>query len=475
MLFNSISFLFFLPVIFFLYWFVFRNNKNQQNFVLILASYIFYAFWDWRFLFLLGFSTLLDYLSGIFIADATEVRWKKIWMRLSIFINLSVLCYFKYVNFFIDSIIIFINSLGFDCNSYSLNILLPIGISFYTFHGISYVLDNYYGRIRPTRNFIEYSLFVSYFPLLVAGPIERATHLLPQLGRIRSFSYNLAVSGTYLIIWGFFKKLVIADNLAPLVDAIFNSPEEQSMISLIFGAIGFAFQVYGDFSGYTDIARGVSRLFGIELILNFNFPYFSKSIPEFWSRWHISLSSWLNDYVFTPLALQLRHYDRWGVFFAVFTTFLISGFWHGAGFSYIAWGAYHGFLYVPYIFSKKGLKTMVNKKQEIIGLKDIPSVLLTFVLVSIGYILFRSESIEMTLNYLRSMNSITFNLTFIKTNTHWILLFKSLIGIGIMFAVEYLIIVKHKTFNRYFYLFLLFLMLILGSFQDSTSFIYFQF
>jgi D-alanyl-lipoteichoic acid acyltransferase DltB (MBOAT superfamily) len=281
-----------------------------------------------------------------------------------------------------------------------LNIILPIGISFYTFHGISYVLDNYYGRIKATTNIVEYSLFVSFFPLLVAGPIERATHLLPQLTKKREFNYVQSVEGCRLILWGMFKKVVIADSLAPIVEDIFSNYQNHNGITLIIGVIGFAFQVYGDFSGYTDIARGISKLLGIELILNFNFPYFSRSIPEFWSRWHISLSSWLNDYIFTPLALNFRHRGKVGIFIAIFTTFIISGFWHGAGLNFIAWGAYYGLLYIPYVFSKKGIKSMVSKKTDQLQFSHLPKIILTFLLVCLGYVFFRSPNISHSFQFL---------------------------------------------------------------------------
>ena len=409
MLFNSLEFLIFFPVVFFLHWFVFKKNKSSQNLFLIIVSYFFYSCWDWRFSFLLGFSTILDYYSGIIISNSNDLKTKRNWMRLSIFVNLGILCYFKYTNFFIDSFIQLFQNIGFQCDYSTLKIILPIGISFYTFHGISYVLDNYYGRIKATTNIVEYSLFVSFFPLLVAGPIERATHLLPQLTKKREFNYFQSVEGCRLIIWGMFKKVVIADSLAPIVDEIFSNYQHHNGLTLIIGVVGFAFQVYGDFSGYTDIARGISKLLGIELILNFNFPYFSRSIPEFWSRWHISLSSWLNDYVFTPLALNFRNNGKIGIFIAIFTTFIISGFWHGAGLHFILWGGYYGLLYIPYIFSKKGIKSMVSKKNEIVRVTDIPRILLTFSLVCIGYVFFRAENMDMAFNYLNCLFSSLIN------------------------------------------------------------------
>lgn len=399
MLFNSVAFFIFLIFSFVLYWFAFSNKKDGQNFFLVVASFVFYSFWDWRFSGLLLFSVMLNYYGGIFIDSAGDQRKKYKRLFAVVVLNLLILIYFKYFNFFITSFNGFLSALGYNGDTQLLNIVLPIGISFYTFHGLSYVLDLYYSRIRPNKNILEYTVFVTYFPLLVAGPIERATHLLPQLKEKRVFNYQQGVQGLELILWGLFKKLVIADSLAPFVSNFFSNPSQYNSITLIFGAIAFAFQVYGDFSGYTDIARGVSKLFGIELLLNFNYPYFSKSIPEFWSRWHISLSTWLNDYVFMPIALKYRELGKHGIFIAVFITFIISGFWHGSSWHYVAWGAYHGILYIPFVYRGKGLRSIFGAKHKKIGVADYPAILLTFILVLIGYVLFRAESIENAIAY----------------------------------------------------------------------------
>ena len=475
MLFNSFEFLFFLPVVFLLYWFVFSKNKTQQNATLLISSYIFYSFWDWKFSFLLAFSTILDYTSGILIDKSETLQKKKLWMRLSIITNIGLLCYFKYFNFFIDSFIKLINHLGVHADPYTLNIILPIGISFYTFHGVSYVLDIYYGRIKAHKNIIDYSLFVSYFPLLVAGPIERATHLLPQLKEKREFKYSQGVEGCRLILWGMFKKVVIADSLAPIVNDIFNNYQEYNSITLILGVLGFAFQVYGDFSGYTDIARGVSKLFGIDLILNFNYPYFSKSIPEFWSRWHISLSSWLNDYVFTPLALNFRNWGKNGIFLAVFLTFVISGLWHGAAWHFIAWGAYHGLLYIPSIYSKKGLKSMVKKKNDnAFFWKDLPKIALTFTLVCFGYLLFRASSLTEALGYFKRIITELFTETSSILNLHHVNLFflcliTLILGDWFMGFGEQRLKLKSK------FIILPMIILIVLFWGGNSAFIYFQF
>jgi alginate O-acetyltransferase complex protein AlgI len=407
MLFNSFSFLIFLPIVFILYWLVFSKTKSFQNIFLLIVSYIFYSFWDWRFSFLLAFSTLLDYSSGLLIDNALSHKKKKLWMRISLIINIGLLCYFKYFNFFIDSFSLALEALHLKIDTFTLQIILPVGISFYTFHGVSYVLDIYYGRIKSEKNIVDYSLFVSFFPLLVAGPIERATHLLPQLKQKKVFDFTKAFDGLKLIFWGLFKKVVIADSLAPIVSQIFNNYQNETGIHLIFGALAFAFQIYGDFSGYTDMARGIARLLGVDLILNFNSPYLSRSIPEFWSRWHISLSSWLNDYVFKSFALKYRNFGRFGLFISVMFTFLISGFWHGAGFNFILWGFYHGLLYLPVIYSSKGLKHMVQikKENEIYSLNSLLQIVKTFALVCIGYILFRSPNLTSAIGYFKNILS----------------------------------------------------------------------
>ena len=295
MLFNSLNFAIFLPIVFILYWFATKGNLRLQNILLLVASYFFYACWDWRFLFLLIFSTLLDYFTGIKIHEAVSRKNKIIWLWLSIGINLGFLGVFKYYNFFADSFAHALSLLGLQANFVTLQVILPVGISFYTFHGLSYVLDIYYKRIKPERNFIDYSVFVSFFPLLVAGPIERATHLLPQILKKREFDYAKAVDGLRQILWGLFKKMVIADSCAEYANTIFNNSAAYSGTTLVLGALFFAFQIYCDFSGYSDIALGTARLFGIDLLRNFAFPYFSRDIAEFWRRWHISLSSWFRD------------------------------------------------------------------------------------------------------------------------------------------------------------------------------------
>ena len=403
MFFNSLVFAIFLPIVFILYWFVFNKNKSTQNAVLILASYYFYSCWDWRFLFLLVFSTFLDYYTGIQIEKAKEEGVRKFWFWLSISMNLGFLGIFKYYNFFADSFSEMLNGFGLQTSPLLLNVILPVGISFYTFHGLSYVIDIYLKRIKAEYNFVDYSLFVSYFPLLVAGPIERATHLLPQVKVKRSFDYQKAKEGIYQFIWGLLKKVVIADTCATYANAIFDHYESMNSLSLILGAVYFAFQIYGDFSGYSDMALGMSKLFGIDLLRNFNYPYFSRDIAEFWRRWHISLSSWFRDYLYIPLggsnggmAIKIRN---------TFIIFLVSGFWHGANWTFIAWGFINALYFLPLLLLKTNRSNMemVSLNWNLSSVRVFFNILSTFVLTCLAWIFFRAKSIGDAFDYIKRM------------------------------------------------------------------------
>jgi len=404
MLFNSLDFAIFFPIVFICYWFIFNKSLKLQNGFLLAASYFFYSCWDWRFLFLLMFSTLLDFYTGqkIYNLKSTD---RKIWLWVSIATNLGFLILFKYFNFFIDSFSNVFSILGYTFSGWSLNVILPVGISFYTFHGLSYVVDIYNDRTKPVSNFINYSVFVSFFPLLVAGPIERATHLLPQIEKKRHFDYNLAVNGLRQLLWGLFKKLVIADNCAQYANQVFNDQYEYSGSSLALGAVFFAFQIYGDFSGYTDMASGVAKILGIRLLKNFSYPYFSRDIAEFWRRWHISLSSWFRDYVYIPLGgsrvsllKQVRN---------VFIVFLLSGFWHGANWTFIVWGLLHACYFLPSLLIGTNRSNIDNDFTitGILGLKNLSRMAFTFLLVTIGWIFFRSDSLTLAIDYIAAIFS----------------------------------------------------------------------
>ena len=394
MLFNSLEFALFLPIVFVLYWFVFPKSISKQNLLILLASYIFYAWWDWRFLFLLFFSTFLDYFSGLKIEQSKTNAHSKFWLILSIGINLGFLGFFKYYNFFVTELTNAIANAGIVINPWTLKVILPVGISFYTFHGLSYIIDVYKKRIIAERNFVDYAVFVSYFPLLVAGPIERATHLLPQFKKARTFDYNRAADGLRQILWGLFKKIVIADNCATYANAIFNASGEHNGSSLFIGALFFTFQIYGDFSGYSDIALGVSRLFGIELLRNFAFPYFSRDIAEFWRRWHISLSTWFRDYLYYPLGGSQG--GIWMKIRNTFIIFLVSGFWHGANWTFMAWGLLNAIYFIPLLLLNKNRNYLevIPTHKFFPSIKEFFQILLTFFLTVIAWIFFRSDTIS---------------------------------------------------------------------------------
>ncbi len=394
MLFNSISFAIFLPIVFLLYWFVFNKSLKSQNLFLLAASYFFYSCWDWRFLFLLAFSTFLDYFTGLRMAASQNESGKKFWFWLSVIINLGFLGIFKYYNFFAQSFADTVSHIGFYISPWAIKVILPVGISFYTFHGLSYVIDIYNNRIKPEKKFVEYALFVSFFPLLVAGPIERATHLLPQVKQQRQFSYTKAVDGLRQILWGLFKKMAIADNCAQYANIIFDHSSQYSGATLLLGALFFTFQIYCDFSGYSDIALGTARLFGFELLRNFAFPYFSRDIAEFWRRWHISLSTWFRDYLYIPLGGSKG--GTWMKIRNTFIIFIVSGFWHGASWTFVAWGALNALYFLPLLLTSKNRShiDIVAQGKYLPSVKEAMNMLLTFGLTVIAWIFFRSKTIS---------------------------------------------------------------------------------
>ena len=403
MLFNSIAFIIFIPIVFILYWLVCNKNYKYQNIILLVASFYFYGCWDWRFLLLLIFSIGLDYFSGIQIENSKTKKTATFWLVVSIAINLGFLGFFKYYNFFVENFAALLHSLGLKANLFVLKVILPVGISFYTFHGLSYVIDVYKKRIPAERNYVDYAVFVSYFPLLVAGPIERATHLLPQIQRKRSFDYEKAKEGIAQILWGFFKKMVIADNCAPIVNEIFTNYHTESASNLILGAILFAFQIYGDFSGYSDIALGTSRLFGIELLKNFSFPYFSRDIAEFWRRWHMSLSSWFRDYLYIPLGGSKG--GLWMKIRNTFIIFLVSGFWHGAKWTFVIWGGLNALFFLPLLIAEKNRHHLevVAMGKMIPSLREAVNILATFTLTCFAWIFFRSENVSDAIGYIKGI------------------------------------------------------------------------
>jgi len=404
MLFNSISFAVFLPIVFAAYWLA-GKNRRLQNFLLLVSSCYFYGSWDYRFLFLLLFSISLDYYTGIKMEEASNRRNKRFWFWLSISVNLGFLGLFKYYNFFQSSLADFLSSLGFKTNFWTLQVILPVGISFYTFHGLSYVIDIYKSKIKAERDFLNYSVFVSFFPLLVAGPIERATHLLPQIQKERHFNYAKAVDGMRQILWGLFKKMVIADNCAEYANLIFNHSGAYSGSTLLVGALFFTFQIYCDFSGYSDIAIGTAHLFGIDLLRNFAFPYFSRDIAEFWRRWHISLSSWFRDYLYIPLGGSKG--STWMKVRNTFIIFVVSGFWHGANWTFIVWGLLNAIYIMPSILfrTNRNYLNSAAAGRYLPTFRETVSIMITFGVTVLAWIFFRANSMHHALKYISGIFS----------------------------------------------------------------------
>jgi D-alanyl-lipoteichoic acid acyltransferase DltB (MBOAT superfamily) len=485
MLFNSLDFAIFLPIFFILYWFVTDKSLRSQNLLIVLASYLFYGWWDYRFLALIVFSTVLDYIIGLQIWKVRNNpgRAKFFYLLLSIIVNIGFLGFFKYFNFFVDNFVSAFRFFGYELGSTSLNIILPVGISFYTFQTMSYTIDIFKGKLKPTKNFIGFAAFVSFFPQLVAGPIERASNMLPQILTKRKFNHNQALEGMRLIMWGLFKKVVIADALAPSVDLIFSDYTTYPSQILIMGAVFFAFQIYCDFSGYSDIARGLAKLLGLELMVNFDFPYFSRSIAEFWRKWHISLSTWFRDYLYIPLGgsrggagKSLRN---------VFIIFLVSGFWHGANWTFIAWGGIHALLFVPSFITKNNrnhLEDVAPKKLFLPGMRDTLQILYTFTIVTIAWVFFRASSIGTAIDYLYQIFQFDFSaFTFLNPYDNQVL-FKEYIYLIVLIVLEYLFITKLISFysvnkmRGVIFDSVLFVLIIINTpISESLSFIYFQF
>jgi D-alanyl-lipoteichoic acid acyltransferase DltB (MBOAT superfamily) len=400
MLFNSLEFLVFLPTVFLLYWFVFRNLR-WQNLLIVVASYIFYGWWDKTFLLLIAFTTACSYASGIAIEQARKVKecksggvkWDWWISAANIILNLLILAIYKYFNFFADSFASLCEAFGFHPGHVTLHLVLPVGISFYTFQALSYTIDVYRRKLEPTHDVVAFFAFISFFPQLVAGPIERATNLLPQFQRSRKFDYALAVDGMRQILWGLCKKMLVADNCAVFVDKTWENLGDHGCIQLISAAILFAFQIYGDFSGYSDIAIGSAKLFGIRLMRNFNYPYFSRDIAEFWRRWHISLTTWFRDYIYIPLGGS--RCSKGKVMRNTLIIFLVSGFWHGANWTFVAWGAYHALLFFPLFLMGKNRKytDIVAQGRLLPSCSEFIKMLLTFVLAVIGWIIFRAQNL----------------------------------------------------------------------------------
>jgi len=464
-----------------LYWFICNRSLKLQNFLIVAASYFFYGWWSWKFLGLLVLITLLDYVYGFFVSTSNKRR-AKVFLSLSVICNLGVLAIFKYYDFFAIQFQEGMKLLGLQVNPVLLNIALPIGISFYTFHGMSYVFDIYRQKQQPVKSIVDYAMFVSFFPLLVAGPIERASHLLPQIQNKRVFNYMQAVEGCRLILWGMFKKVVIADNLAVTVDKIFTNYSEFDSATLVIAAIAFSFQIYSDFSGYSDIAIGTAKLLGFELFSNFRFPYFSKGIADFWRRWHISLTSWFRDYLYIPLGGSRKNKAK--TIYNIFIVFILSGLWHGANWNFVAWGCIHAVAFIPTVFIRKSNETKVHNSRRnffLFKVRHVLSVIATFAFITFAWIFFRSSSFSDSIEYI---NYILIGLPNILLSD----LFKAqgktvFLYILFLLFVDWRIRKNERSVDLGFpnrllrWLFYAILITLIGLFMkaDTTSFIYFQF
>ncbi|HLO90438.1 MAG TPA: MBOAT family O-acyltransferase [Lentimicrobium sp.] len=480
MLFNSIDFAIFLPIVFFLYWFVTNNNLKMQNWLILIASYIFYGWWDYRFLSLLFFSTIVDYTVGLLLKNQENQTKRKWLLSISIVSNLGLLGFFKYYNFFLDSFAEAFTFFGGEISARSLNVILPVGISFYTFQTLSYAIDIYKRKLEPTNDFVAFASFVTFFPQLVAGPIERATNLLPQFFIKRKLDYTLAVDGLRQILWGLFKKIVIADNSAYFANQIFNNSSDYGGSSLLLGAFFFAIQIYCDFSGYSDIAIGTSRLFGFTLMRNFAFPYFSRDIAEFWRRWHISLSTWFRDYLYIPLGGS-----KGNTLFKIrntFIIFLVSGFWHGANWTFLAWGAINALYFLPLMVTNKNRQFLdiAAKGRTLPTIREFWQISSTFILTLFAWIFFRASSITEAFNIIGTIFSPSF-FTVPEVSAKAVLILSLIFLFMVIewwgregqYAIENVTVKIPRPYRWAVYYTLLFLIFIFAG--QGQTFIYFQF
>ena len=479
--FCSIEFAVFFPIVFSIYWLLHKNVRTQ-NFFLLASSYFFYGWWDWRYLSLIVLCSVCNYAAGLFLMKTENDKQRKLILTICCIISLGVLGVFKYYDFFVESFVDAFRLFNIRLNAKSLNLILPVGISFYTFHTLSYTIDVYRRKFEPTKDIVSFFLFVSFFPLAMAGPIERATNLLPQIYKRRTFDYTLAVDGLRQILWGVFKKVVVADNCAHAADVIFNNSDIYSGSTLLIGAIFFAFQIYGDFSGYSDMALGIGKLFGFRFLRNFSYPYFSRDIAEFWRRWHISLTTWFRDYLYIPLGGSRG--SKWQVVRNTFIVFLICGFWHGANWSSIMWGAYHALLFIPIILSGKNRKytNTVAEGKLLPNLKEVAQMGFTFALHVFGLILFRAENITHQWNYISEIFSMTLFTIPAHTGIYvkWNIIFPVImmiiewLGRNDQYAIEKMGF-KWKWYLRWLFYYTIIIVIIFFQRAETQQFFYFQF
>lgn len=481
MLFNSFEFLIFLPIVFLLYWFIFRERR-WQNLLVVVASYIFYGWWDWRFLFLIALTSLCSYESGLLLERFEGQRkWQQLVSATNIVLNLAILGVFKYYNFFVENLNALFSSFGWHLDWVTMNIILPVGISFYTFQALSYTIDVYQKKLPATHDIVEFFAYISFFPQLVAGPIERATNLLPQFQHQRKFDYDKAVDGFRQMLWGFFKKIVIADNCASVVNGYWDGYQELPGLTLFLMGVMFTFQIYCDFSGYSDIAIGCARLFGFNLMRNFNFPYFSRSIPEFWRRWHISLTTWFRDYIYFPLGGS--RCNKWKIIRNVFIVWGVSGLWHGANWTFVCWGLFHATLLAIYnIFGiNTKYKNVVAYGRYSPSLIEFLQIVLTFFLAVIGWIIFRAETMNQAVDFLSAMvTNKFFDMSYLYGKIYmlycFLLLFVEWLQRDKQHALQWdnTIIENKKWLQHIADYIIIVLIFALGNFEGN-QFIYFQF
>ena len=478
MLFNSFEFIAFLPLVFAVYWMSGRYLR-LQNLLVVVASYVFYGWWDWRFLVLIAFTSGWSYVVGLLELRRWEQRPSKVLLTVSLLVNLGILGFFKYYNFFLDQTVTLLQNIGLQPHVSSLQVVLPVGISFYTFQALSYTIDVYRRQIRPTRDPFAFFAFISFFPQLVAGPIERATNLLPQFLKPRMFDYPLAVQGCRQMLWGFFKKMVVADNCAVIANSLLNDPLQHNGLGVWVGILFFTVQIYGDFSGYSDIAIGCARLFGVNLMRNFAFPYFARDIAEFWRRWHISLTTWFRDYLYIPLGGS--RCSRWKQVRNTFAIFLVSGFWHGANWTFICWGAFHAILFLPLLLGGRNRRHLdqVAANGALPSFREICGMAGTFLLAVVGWTFFRASDMGQCLGWFQAMAT--------PWTWHIPLKLPHELGVAIgaviaMFVAEWFNRREDFGFVRYprmtclrWGVYLIILGLIVFYTPGSQSFIYFQF
>ena len=482
MLFNSYTFIAFFAVVFGLYWFVCNKNLKAQNAVVLVASYFFYAWADWRFSFLLFGISFLNYFLGIYIANTEKSATRKLLLYIGLIQGIGGLAFFKYYNFFVTSIVEAFNLISVSLSLKTLEIIIPLGISFFTFRTVSYLLDVEKGKIQPITDWIAFFTYVSFFPSLLSGPIDKARTFVPQLEKVRVFNYAQASDGMRQILWGFFKKIVVANNCAPITNDIFAHYETLPASSLFLGALLYAFQIYADFSGYSDMAIGFSKLLGFNITKNFDYPFFAQSIPEYWRKWHISLTAWLTEYVFTPLSIAFRDYDKIGLILAIVINFVIVGIWHGANWTYVFFGFFHGLYFIPSILNGTMNKKVKSDKQKLLpSFNETINMARTFLIIMLTFVLFKADSVTHAFDYYKHMVSTTLlSIPVVDFTAVAIVLFFSMA----MFATEWLNrdkdhgLVLHQvqvTYKRWsFYCLLILSLLFFGAFGEN-QFIYFQF